>query len=149
MKHQQPHKKETDCLTDKENLFVTYYCKSYNAADAARKAGYSPRLARQQGYENMAKPHIKKLIEREKDRVYERLAEDQEKVLQELETIAFSRITDFVNHDFTLKSLGQINPSKVAAIKDIRVNENGFRIILHNKLRALKILLDMMNVESE
>ena len=36
-------------LTNKQRLFVDYYLQSFNASDAARKAGYSERTARQIG----------------------------------------------------------------------------------------------------
>lgn len=45
-------------LTVKENRFVDEYCIDCNATQAAIRAGYSKRTARQIGYENLTKPYI-------------------------------------------------------------------------------------------
>lgn len=50
-------------LTPKQRKFADEYIKSGNAADAARKAGYSKRSARSVGQENLTKPDIKKYID--------------------------------------------------------------------------------------
>lgn len=56
-------------LTEKQRVFVDEYLISLNAADAARKAGYSPRTAKDIGCENLAKPNIAAAIqEKMKDR---------------------------------------------------------------------------------
>ena len=52
-------------LTEKEHLFANYYLgeAKMNATEAAKLAGYSEHSARQQGYENLTKPYIKKYIQ--------------------------------------------------------------------------------------
>ena len=56
---------ETDIqLTDKQQVFIDEYMVCLNAAEAARRAGYSAANARQQGYENLTKPYIKAEIDR-------------------------------------------------------------------------------------
>ena len=50
-------------LTNKQRLFIDYYLQSFNASDAARKAGYSERTARQIGQENLSKPDIQAEIQ--------------------------------------------------------------------------------------
>jgi phage terminase small subunit len=45
-------------LTEKQKRFIDEYLNNPNAAEAARKAGYSARTARDIGAENLAKPHI-------------------------------------------------------------------------------------------
>jgi hypothetical protein len=52
-----------DRLTAKQALFVDRYVLSLNGALAAREAGYSPKIARNQAAENMTKPHIRAAIE--------------------------------------------------------------------------------------
>lgn len=49
-------------LTDKERRFVEEYCSNFNATQAALRAGYSERTARQIGYENLTKPYIKAAV---------------------------------------------------------------------------------------
>ncbi len=50
-------------LTTKEQLFVMEYLACNNGAEAARRAGYSERTAKEIAYENLTKLHIKDAIE--------------------------------------------------------------------------------------
>ena len=50
-------------LTEKQKAFCDYYIESLNATESARKAGYSENTAKETGYENLTKPHIKKYID--------------------------------------------------------------------------------------
>lgn len=54
-------------LTAKQSLFVKYYLVSLNATDAAIKAGYSEKTAKEMGYENLTKPHISEAIKKAMD----------------------------------------------------------------------------------
>ncbi len=61
---------EPKALTRKQQVFVDEYLKTWNAAEAARRAGYSERSAYSQGWENLRKPEIKALIEARLDEVH-------------------------------------------------------------------------------
>lgn len=50
-------------LTNRERLFVEHYLIHWNAAKAARLAGYSAKSARESGCENLTKPHIAEAIQ--------------------------------------------------------------------------------------
>lgn len=50
-------------LTPKQELFCKYYIESLNATQSAIRAGYSEKVARQIGCENLAKPNIKAFID--------------------------------------------------------------------------------------
>jgi len=50
-------------LSNKQRVFVDEYLKCWNAAEAARRAGYSEKTAREIGRENLAKPYIKSEID--------------------------------------------------------------------------------------
>lgn len=50
-------------LTPKQKAFADFYIELGNATEAAAKAGYSKRTAKEVGYENLTKPHIKNYIE--------------------------------------------------------------------------------------
>jgi phage terminase small subunit len=52
-------------LSIKQQRFVQEYAHLGNAADAARKAGYKPKAAKEMGYENLTKPHVKAAVGRE------------------------------------------------------------------------------------
>jgi hypothetical protein len=61
---------EPKALTRKQQVFVDEYLKTWNAAEAARRAGYSERSAYSQGWENLRKPEIKALIDARLDEVH-------------------------------------------------------------------------------
>lgn len=49
-------------LTEKQKRFIDYYIETGNASDAARRAGYSEKIANRIGTENLSKPVIKEAI---------------------------------------------------------------------------------------
>ncbi len=49
-------------LTKKQKAFCREYIKDLNAAQAAIRAGYSEKSAKEAGYENLTKPHISKFV---------------------------------------------------------------------------------------
>lgn len=49
-------------LTDKQKRFIQEYLIRLNATEAARKAGYSEKVASAIGFENLKKPKIKEAI---------------------------------------------------------------------------------------
>lgn len=53
-------------FTLKQSLFIAFYLgdAKFNGAEAARLAGYKTNSAREMAYENLAKPHIAREIER-------------------------------------------------------------------------------------
>ena len=83
-------------LTEKQQRFVDYYCQTANASDAARRAGYSERIANRIGAENLSKPVIRAAIdERLKKMERERVAETQE-VLEHLTAVVRGQVTEEV-----------------------------------------------------
>lgn len=51
-------------LTDRQRRFVAEYLNCLTGTKAARRAGYSSNRARQQAYDNLRKPRIRRLIRR-------------------------------------------------------------------------------------
>lgn len=79
-------------LTDKQRLFVEAYLICWNATEAARKAGYSAKAARQQGAENLSKPYIRAFI----DARLKEVCMSADEVLARLTQQASANINDFV-----------------------------------------------------
>ncbi len=65
--------KKAERLTPKQEAFVREYIIDLNATQAAIRAGYSEKTARQIGEENLTKPVIKKMVEELKAQRAERL----------------------------------------------------------------------------
>lgn len=75
-------------LTPKQCKFADEYIKSGNAADAARKAGYSKRSARSVGQENLTKPDIKQYIDEQMAEIASKRIMDATEAVELLTRIA-------------------------------------------------------------
>ena len=69
-------------LTKKQKDFCEYYLQTGNAAEAARKAGYSAKTARVIGPENLSKPDVLEYIESRRAEMDKRLIADTDEVLK-------------------------------------------------------------------
>lgn len=132
-------------MTRKEQLFAEHYLCTFNATDAARKAGYSENTARQQGHENLTKPYIQDYINQKTSAIFDKLGITQEKVIQELAKVAFSNVVDCLQGDWELKDLSDIKPETASAIKSIRITKNGYHVTMHDKLSALIKLWELVS----
>lgn len=74
-------------LTARQKKFCDEYLISGNATDAAIKAGYSPKTAKQTGSENLAKPDLKQYIEAELDKLHSAKIADAQEVLEYLTAV--------------------------------------------------------------
>jgi hypothetical protein len=79
-------------LTDKQRVFVEEYLTCWNAAEAARRAGYPEASARQIGSENLSKPDIRALI----DQRMKEKAMSADEVLARLNDHATADMNDFI-----------------------------------------------------
>lgn len=103
-------------MTQKEISFAENYLTTFNATDAATKAGYSDRTAQQIGYVNLTKLYIKKYIQSKASEILEGMVVRQERVLREITAIAFTDVSVFLNNDWTLKPIDEIPKSKLGGI---------------------------------
>ena len=74
-------------MTEKQKRFCDEYLISLNATQAAIKAGYSEKTAKQIGQENLTKPDIKKYIEDRLDEKEKELIADQDEVMKYLSAV--------------------------------------------------------------
>jgi phage terminase small subunit len=82
-------------LTDKEQRFVEEYLIDLNATQAAIRAGYSPKTARQIACENLTKPHIQDAVTLAMQERSERTKIDADRVLAEYALIGLSDIRHY------------------------------------------------------
>lgn len=81
-------------MTEKQKAFADYYIECGNATEAAKRAGYSERSARQMGTENMSNPSISAYIaERVKPTEEKRIATGDE-VMQFFTAVMRGEIKD-------------------------------------------------------
>lgn len=74
-------------LTDKQEMFCQEYLVDLNATQAARRAGYSQKSAKQSGTENLSKPAIMARIDELKAKRVERVQIDSDWVLQKAQEL--------------------------------------------------------------
>lgn len=136
-----------ETLTPKQALFVEHYVSSWNAAEAAREAGYPRKAARNVGYENLTKPHIQAHIKKVLDARLQQVGVRGERVLEEIARIAFADYTDFaeVKGGFLkIRDTGDLPRDKRAVIAQISEvsKEHGRDVTLkvHDKVKALELL---------
>ena len=152
-------------LSDKQQRFIEEYPKDSNATQAAIRAGYSNKTARQQGSRLLTRVDIKSALRARQAATLARMEVTEDLVLQELAAIAFSNIEDYVTWDaeageLKVKASAEIPRALAAAIESIDEqvlesrNKDGSRIYirtkrkvrLYNKLDALKTLADYLGM---
>jgi phage terminase small subunit len=149
-------------LTLKQLKFVAEYLVDLNATKAAIRAGYSRRTASSIGEENLRKPEIQKEIEKRMDDILEDRAVMTLRVIRELECIAFSDISHYVefdNGETRLKPLQDMDTRALASVvmdenvirkgNDIVKTDNKLRVKMHDKIKALELLARYLGILNE
>lgn len=147
---------DDDGLTDKQRLFCYYYMQSFNAAQAAIKAGYSIGFARSHVYKMIANDSIKFFLNKLKQEQKEEFLISQERILNRHSQIAFSDMNDFINSDGTLKGYTDGTLIKKITIKSSKTEMEGsykenstVSIELEDRKDSLKFLTKYLGLEKE
>src|SRR6185312_7683348 len=134
----------TDMLTPRQQRFVEEYLVDPNGHQAALRAGYAPRGARQTVTHLLKRPEVAQAIRRGMDARAERMRLDADRVLAELVRIAFADIGNLVDwgpDGVTLKPKRELSADDRAAVAEVAAGAGkggaGPRIRLHSKPRAL------------
>jgi phage terminase small subunit len=91
-----PGSTESDELSPRERAFVEQYLLAANGAKAAEAAGYARKSAKVRATTRLLRrPRVVAAIKRAQDSRAERVRIDAERVLAELEELAFSNIADY------------------------------------------------------
>lgn len=94
-------------LTDKQELFAREYLKDLNATQAAIRAGYSEKTAKEAGYENLTKPHVMELVAELKSQRVEEVGIDAAYVLRRLVEIDQMDVIDILKEDGGVKAISE------------------------------------------
>jgi phage terminase small subunit len=148
-------------LRPKQERFVEEYLADLNATQAAIRAGYSPRTARQVGHENLSKPDIAAAICEAKKTRSKRTEITQDRVLEELARIAFSNVGDYLKvgeNGILALDLAGVDDEAMGAIaevtQDTLINASKgkaasvrrTRVKTHPKLQALRLLAEHLGM---
>ena len=128
-------------LTNKQQIFVDEYLKSWNATDAARKAGYkgNDNTLASVGDENLRKPAIATIIESR----LENSTISADDTLQGLSDMATSDISDFVRVSGGLPIVDfdkAEKAGKLHLIKKLTMSDGKISFELYSKQRALETM---------
>jgi phage terminase small subunit len=94
-------------LTNKQRRFVAEYLKDLNGAQAAIRAGYSERSAKQQAEALLSKPHIQAAVSEAQAARSKRTEIDQDYVLARMVEIDQMDVLDIMTDDMALKPVSQ------------------------------------------
>jgi phage terminase small subunit len=106
-------------LTEKQRRFCERYCVVWNAARAAREAGYSEKSAKETGSELLTKPNIRAYIQQIKDNAAEFAGVSMLRNLQELSKIAYTSAADLRQSWHGLKEWDEISEEAKASISEV------------------------------
>ncbi|MCG0748009.1 prophage P2a protein 34 [Lactiplantibacillus plantarum] len=140
-------------LTPKQRKFANEYIKSGNAADAARKAGYSKQTARTVGQQNLTKLDIKEYIDEQMAEIESSKIADAKEVMEfytrvlrgeELETVVVGTAdgAESIERPPTTKD-------KTAVAKEILKRYPGNDKLVEQQIRKLKAEADIAETKAK
>lgn len=139
-------------LTPKQQKFADEYIKSGNAADAARKAGYSKRSARSVGQENLTKPDIKKYIDEQMAEIASRRIMDATEAVELLTSIARGETKETVyigTADGVYEKHKEADlKTRISATKEILKRYPDNNKLVEQQIRKLKADADIAEVKA-
>ncbi|MBB4004467.1 terminase small subunit [Aurantimonas endophytica] len=145
-------------LTAKQRRFVDEYLVDLNATQAAIRAGYSERTARQVASENLAKPDIAKAISDAKTERSARTRVDADWLLRRLADEAEADVGDLYDADGALLPVHQWPPiwrkGLVAGLDVEEIREEGVvvglirKVKLSDRIRRLELIGKHVEVQA-
>lgn len=115
-----------DDLTPKQRRFVEEYLIDLNGTQAAIRAGYSEHTAGSIASENLQKPEIVEALREAQARLSRRTGLTAERVLGELEKLAFANIQDFMrvtSQGEPYVDVSQLTRDQAAALQEFTVED--------------------------
>lgn len=107
-------------LTEKQRRFVDEYLIDLNATQAAIRAGYSVKTAREQASQNLTKLNIQQAISEKMAERSKRTGVNQDRIVLELAKIAFVNAADVIDSDDATIKAGA-TADDTAAIQSVKV----------------------------
>ena len=132
-------------LTPKQEKFIKEYMIDLNGQQAAIRAGYSVKSAKEIASEMLTKPNIQAALGKKQAEQSKRLGISADRVMNELAKIGFANITDLANVNTAKVNLAA-SRDDTAAIQSVRVKTiptNDGKIVereikTHDKIKALE-----------
>ncbi|MCG0783175.1 terminase small subunit [Lactiplantibacillus plantarum] len=140
-------------LTPKQQRFADEYIKSGNAADAARKAGYSNQTARTVGQQNLTKLDIKKYIDERMAEIASKRIMDATEAVELLTSIARGETKETVyigTADGVYEKHKEADlKTRISATKEILKRYPGNDKLVEQQIRKLKADADIAEAKAK
>ena len=149
-------------LSPKQEFFCREFLVDFNATQAAIRAGYSARAARQTAAKLMAKGNIQLFLQHLMKERVDRLDVSADRVLQEIAKVAFASITDVVEivdgnvvirediSDAAKAAIGRISQSQSEyTTKDGGGSNNSIQVTMCDKMKALEQLMKFNGMDQD
>lgn len=127
-------------LTAKRARFVEEYLVDLNAAQAAIRAGYSRKTAREQGCQLLRTPEIAAAVAAGRKALERRAEVTADEVIRGLARIARADMRDYASWadgELTIVPSGQLTDDQAAAVSEVSIDRHGrIKLKLHSKAAA-------------
>lgn len=133
-------------MTVKRHRFVAEYLVDLNATQAAIRAGYAKKGAKDQAYQLMQMPEVAEAIKAAMDERNKRLQVDADYVLQRLTEIDQLDLADIFDLDGKLMPIRQWPLIWRQMVKEVDMKTG--KVKFHDKLRALELIGKHVNVNA-
>ena len=135
-------------LTPKQTRFVEEYLIDVNAKQAAIRAGYSPKTAKQQGQRLLTNVDVQAAVTKAQKARSERTNAEADEVVLELKRLAFSNIADYVEwgpDGVKLKDSADMSEEALRCVLEVSETKSekggSVKFKLHDKRGALTDLM--------
>jgi phage terminase small subunit len=108
-------------LTPKQERFVAEYLVDLNATEAAKRCGYSPQTAKQQGSRLLTNADVLEAIKARQSAQLDKVNLTAEMVKERLRIIGFQDIRKLFDQDGNLKPLHQLDDESAAMVAGVEV----------------------------
>lgn len=137
--------------------FCDSYLLCFNAAQAARDAGYAPAAAGQTGYKLLRREDVQQYMAERRAALSASTGVTLERTVMELARVAFADVRDVMQWGTREVDIGNnvkidmafadpkdsttLSPDVAAAVAEVSQGKTGFKLKMHNKLPALDALM--------
>jgi hypothetical protein len=137
-------------LTLAEEKFAQAYIDSGSNAELAWAMAFG-QGRRDKGWSNssrmLRKPAVVARIMELRAGIVERLELTRDKILAELEAVAFHNVADYLTHDgktLEVRDINELTRDQARCIQSITETEHGLKITFHDKLQAINLINKML-----
>lgn len=131
-------------LTDRQQRFVEEYLVDLNGTQAAIRSGYSAKTANEQAARLLANVSVAQAVAQAKAERSKRIGLTADRVLEELASIGFARLGDYVRWSGDRVLLEDSEGVDTRAVAEVSSHESKFgtsvKVKMHDKVGTLKLL---------